>query len=250
MKSLTTSWNSSLLRTLFLSIKLTLSLAVLSPRGVLAQELPTLTENMPYAEARELLREAGWQASHSYYSPARIERLNSIEKSIITEFGFTELVGCPQTNQEVCVFRFNTAEGRQLTITTANSSEGNQPWIVNWELEGTEIEISQSLPILHQGKPYAEVRSILIGAGWKPIAQSHSSPYDRNISDELGYEELVTCSGTGLGWCSFEFSAQNGQKLGVTTVGGREMLLDSWSIEEGVELQPNIRSNVGKAHSI
>lgn len=227
MKHLTTGWSFPLFRTIVLS------LAVLIPRAAIAQQLPTLTENMPYAEARELLRDAGWQASYSYYPPARIERLNSTEESILARFGFSELVGCPETSAGLCVFQFNTADGRLLTINTANNSEGNQPSIVNWQLGGTEIEVSQSLPILHQDKPYAEVRSVLIEAGWQPIAQSHSSSYDRNISDELGYEELVTCSGTGLGWCSFAFSAPNGQELGVNTFGGQEMLLYNWSVAPG-----------------
>lgn len=213
------------------AIALSLELSVGNPISVVAQELPTLTQNMSYATARARLQNAGWQAAYSYYSPARIATLNAIEKYTINEFGFAEMVSCPATTPGLCNFKFVTADGQTLTITTTNNSAGKQPSIVRWQVEKAKIKLSQPLPILRQDIPYAEARKALIDAGWQPVPQSHSSPSDRDRANESGYQELETCSGTGLGWCIFQFrAAHDGQKLTVITAG-RDSTLYSWSIK-------------------
>jgi hypothetical protein len=213
-------------RLLLSAIAISLEFTVCSRISVSAQELPTLAKNMSYATARASLQAGGWQAAYSYYSPARVATLNAIEKYIISKFGFTELVACPATAGGLCQFKFATANGKVLTITTTNNSAGKQPLIVRWELEEAKIKLSQPLPILHQDISYAETRQALINAGWKPVPQSNSSP-----SNRFGYEELESCSGTGLGFCRFVFSATDGQKLYVTTAG-RNSTLYNWWIEK------------------
>ncbi|MEG4804993.1 hypothetical protein QUB63_30445 [Microcoleus sp. ARI1-B5] len=228
MKLKSISWHC-----LFLSaIALSLELTVCSRLSVSAQELPTLAKNMSYVAARARLQDAGWQAAYNYYSPGRIAALNAIEKYIITKFWFAELVACPETARGLCYFKFVTAEGKTLTITTTNNSAGKQPSIVRWEVEPAKFKLSQPLPMLRQDSPYAEVRQALINAGWQPVSDSYLSPSDRDRADRSGYPELQACSGTGLGFCSFIFSAANGQKLRVITAGQNSTLY-GWSIETG-----------------
>jgi hypothetical protein len=42
-----------------------------------------------------------------------------------------------------------------------------------------------------------------------------------------GYNEVVTCSGTGMGFCRFEFTGSGNQKLVVVT-GGSKSTLQKW----------------------
>lgn len=219
-------------RVLLSAIAISLEFTICSRIFVSAQELPTLAKNMSYAAARARLQDAGWQAAYNYYSPGRIAALNAIEKYIITKFWFAELVACPETARGLCYFKFVTAEGKTLTITTTNNSAGKQPSIVRWEVEPAKFKLSQPLPMLRQDSPYAEVRQALINAGWQPVTHSYLSPSDRDRAERSGYPELQACSGTGLGFCSFIFSAANGQKLRVITAGQNSTLY-GWSIESG-----------------
>ncbi|MBM0745801.1 hypothetical protein JOY44_31020 (plasmid) [Phormidium sp. CLA17] len=41
------------------------------------------------------------------------------------------------------------------------------------------------------------------------------------LIDKLGYNEVETCSGTGMGFCRFSFTNANGQKLAVVTVNNQ-----------------------------
>lgn len=229
MKRRSLGWHRLLLGAIALSIEL----IVCSCISVSAQELPTLAKNMSYAQARAGLQDAGWQAAYNnYYSPGRIAALNSIEKYIISKFWFAEQVACPETARGLCHFQFVTADGKTLTITTTNNSAEKQPSIVSWEVKPAKIKLSQPLPMLRQDNPYAEVRQALINAGWQPVSDSYLSPSDRDRADRSGYPELEACSGTGLGFCSFIFSADDGQKLRVITAGINSTLY-RWSLEEG-----------------
>ena len=39
---------------------------------------------------------------------------------------------------------------------------------------------------------------------------------------ELGYTEVIACSGTGMGFCRFEFTTADGRKLVVVTINNQE----------------------------
>jgi len=89
--------------------------------------------------------------------------------------------------------------------------------------------------------PYAQAREILIDAGWQAIETPILQRGDRffgateYIVKKLGYNEVVDCSGTGMGFCRFEFAAADQRKLVVITVNnqkGQHPILYRWSIEK------------------
>ena len=96
---------------------------------------------------------------------------------------------------------------------------------------------------LKKGMPYKEGRRILIEKGWQPIFPAYmgafpdlNDPTIKYIFDERGYQEVEACSGTGLGFCLFNFSNGAGKKLSVTTVNnqkggwkGQDITVWSWS---------------------
>jgi len=71
------------------------------------------------------------------------------------------------------------------------------------------------------GKHIDAARKVLIAHGWRPL-RPHEKPVDGDAAAELakrGVIEAETCSGTGVGYCAFEYRNTVGV-LGVTTVGG------------------------------
>ena len=73
-------------------------------------------------------------------------------------------------------------------------------------------------------RPITQARKALIAAGWKPV--NHGAAEDRADEREkdlakLGVIEVESCSGTGFGYCSFDYE-QAGAALAVTTVGDNE----------------------------
>ncbi len=111
---------------------------------------------------------------------------------------------------------------------------------------------AQEVPLLKQKMPYSEARELLINAGWQAVAPL--SPARGNeipilqrgdrffgameyIIKDLGYNEVVDCSGTGLGLCRFEFAAADGRKLVVSTASNdpradKPVVLYRWWIEK------------------
>ncbi|MBE9102874.1 hypothetical protein [Vacuolonema iberomarrocanum] len=77
------------------------------------------------------------------------------------------------------------------------------------------------------GLSYHEAREILIKEGWIPLTQRHLYPQEEpslqygtaRIFWDLGYWEVVSCSGTAEGFCRFEFSDPSSRKLVVVTAG-------------------------------
>ncbi|MDB9452677.1 hypothetical protein [Dolichospermum circinale] len=99
------------------------------------QELPKLKQNMPYSKAREMLLEAGWQAIFNR------EILNS-ERSAPVDYFFTkkeytEIQDCAGSGLGLCYFRFESAYGEILYVTTANNG-ANQETIFGWRIEEQE----------------------------------------------------------------------------------------------------------------
>ena len=100
------------------------------------------------------------------------------------------------------------------------------------------IAVAQTIPKnLKQGMPYAQARKTLLNSGWQAVA--HSPNRDRfgamnYLINKLGYNEVETCSGTGMGFCRFSFTNANGQKLAVVTVNnqpGQQPKLQRWWID-------------------
>lgn len=101
---------------------------------------------------------------------------------------------------------------------------------------------AQEVPRLRQKMPYAQARKILLNAGWQaieiPVLQR--DPFRGTVEyivKGLGYNEVVDCSGTGRGFCRFEFGAADGRKLVVITVNnqrGRQPILSHWLVEKNL----------------
>jgi hypothetical protein len=77
------------------------------------------------------------------------------------------------------------------------------------------------------GLSYRKARKILVEEGWIPRTQRHFySQEERSLQSgsgkvfwNLGYWEVVSCTGTAEGFCRFEFSDPSGRKLVVITAG-------------------------------
>ena len=99
------------------------------------------------------------------------------------------------------------------------------------------VTSAQEVPKLKQKMSYGNARKILIDSGWQAILLSPNRDW-RQVGTgttrfrDLGYDEVVACSGTGLGFCRFEFASADNRKLVVVTAGGAQHpLLYRWSIE-------------------
>ena len=98
---------------------------------------------------------------------------------------------------------------------------------------------AKDLPIpLKVGQAYEQGRAALLRAGWRPVT-AHTSPagralcyriVDENLQGaeaalaarepECQYEEIQSCSGTGMGYCNMQFHDGNGSTLAVVTTEG------------------------------
>ena len=100
------------------------------------------------------------------------------------------------------------------------------------------IAIAQAIPqTLKQGMPYAQARKTLLNSGWQAVALSPNRDLFGAMNyliNKLGYNEVETCAGTGMGFCRFSFTNANGQKLAVVTVNnqpGQKPKLQRWWID-------------------
>lgn len=93
---------------------------------------------------------------------------------------------------------------------------------------------AQTVPRLQQGQPYTQVRQTVTAEGWQPAASNARSPQNLNgfesyIVNTLGYREMKSCAGTGLGACRFEFTS--GGRTLVLITAGEEPRLERWWVE-------------------
>ncbi len=87
---------------------------------------------------------------------------------------------------------------------------------------------SLKTPALQKEMSYEAARQLIIDAGWQPLVTTTDNPQDGTKSwRDRGYNEVISCSGTGMGFCRFEFTGSGHQKLVVVT-GGRESTLQKW----------------------
>lgn len=84
---------------------------------------------MPYAAAREILLDAGWQAQNS---PAEAEQDAAL--TYLIERGYSEVVSCSGTGLGLCAFEFIDAEGHQLSVSTTHNQPGEEPVLFRWWL--------------------------------------------------------------------------------------------------------------------
>ena len=86
-------------------------------------------------------------------------------------------------------------------------------------------------PKLSARQTILEANRLLIADGWRPAPEKTPTPEERRLSS-VALESLSTCSGTGVGYCRFDYR-RDLQRLSVVTVPsepGRPSVgrVDSW----------------------
>ena len=82
-------------------------------------------------------------------------------------------------------------------------------------LLGTVVQAAP-MPELTARQSILDADRFLVAAGWRPSPQQKPSAADRAWS-KVSLESLSTCSGTGAGFCRFDYM-RNSQRLSVVTV--------------------------------
>ncbi|MBX3281089.1 MAG: hypothetical protein KF756_01290 [Acidobacteria bacterium] len=92
-------------------------------------------------------------------------------------------------------------------------------------------------PVFKKGEDYSSVRKKLEKAGWTPYRRDDADTYYDDSLDANGkqirstYPELNTCSGTGVGYCTFTWLSPRRRPATITTVGGDEFQYSSRSYD-------------------
>ena len=68
---------------------------------------------------------------------------------------------------------------------------------------------------LSAGQPILEADAVLLGSGWRPSPQHHPLDLDQQRAG-VPLSSLSACSGTGQGYCRFDYH-RNGRQLSVVT---------------------------------
>lgn len=96
---------------------------------------------------------------------------------------------------------------------------------------------SRVLP-LTAGQPILEADAVLLSSGWRPHPQNAPQKIDQQRAG-VPLSSLSACSGTGIGFCRFDYR-RNGRQLSVVTVpvpgaASRERaiggIVDRWWVE-------------------
>jgi hypothetical protein len=111
---------------------------------------------------------------------------------------------------------------------------------ISMQVSAKELSIK-----IKQGMSYIEARKILLDAGWQTVT-AHTTPngtpvcfkdQDQEQEDEslanseaCNYEEIDTCSGTGMGFCGMNFFDGEETYLSIITAGGEPPAaeINSW----------------------
>ncbi len=115
---------------------------------------------------------------------------------------------------------------------------GSNTGTVNINNNTYNVKASEELPInISQRMPYEQAREALLKKGWQTIAM-HTTP---NLSpvcwsswageESCKFQEIDSCSGSGMGFCLMYFHDGKGKFLQVRTVGGSppDARIDTWS---------------------
>lgn len=91
------------------------------------------------------------------------------------------------------------------------------------KLAAEEQTCAGAVPTIN-GMPISRARKALIAAGWQPVAHgdpdAHTGEREKALAG-LGVIEVDSCSGTGFGYCAFDYR-KGTATLGVITVGEDE----------------------------
>lgn len=83
------------------------------------------------------------------------------------------------------------------------------------------------------GIPIAEARTLLAQHGWKPVTRNRTADETGYAIADLvkqGFTEVDDCSGTGFGFCRFDYAGSAGT-LGVTTVGDGDLPVADYAVQ-------------------
>lgn len=155
-------------------------------------------------------------------SPPTLESDSSVVAS-------SELADAPQGNPE------SAPEGPTTELSSGVTATENIDDDVALQSDPIEpadlVSLTLNLPDA-QGMPYGDVRDRIIASGWIPHTFAGTTGPDSDFHDstvqameQLGFSEVKFCSGTGQGFCRFEFvyedrTADNGPLLVITTAAG------------------------------
>jgi len=73
-----------------------------------------------------------------------------------------------------------------------------------------------SFVTLQSGQSIVQANAALTASGWKPAPEREVLDFEKILS-RADLKALASCSGTGLGFCRYDY-ARNGQRLFVVTV--------------------------------
>ena len=82
-----------------------------------ALPVPSIKQNMPYAQARKMLIDAGWQTTWTHL---RWPSPNTFVQTIF-DYGWTEVDDCSGTGLGLCRFIFQDAARRSLVVSTSSN---------------------------------------------------------------------------------------------------------------------------------
>jgi hypothetical protein len=130
-------------------------------------------------------------------------------------------------------------------LSVANSALALSETEQRKQVQKQQLAQVQHLPIPNlNGLTYHEARKKLMAEGWQPRTiplnyrdEGTAESGNALIFIKQGYEEVVDCSGTGMGYCLFEFSDVYGNFLKVVTAGqedpeeGIYAKVSNWSLD-------------------
>lgn len=88
------------------------------------------------------------------------------------------------------------------------------------------------------GLPIHLARKVLLAEGWQPNQEPAEEADGYYAEARKLLPELDTCSGTGFGFCRYEYSKEVTQNLIVITAGETLPLVNGFSVQCAVETQP------------
>ena len=107
---------------------------------------------------------------------------------------------------------------------------------------------AQIPPMYSYKEEYMNIRNDAINGGWQPRTGRSMTSSDKKFIQRTGFVELITCSGTGRGFCAFEFE-DKGYRLKVITVPGirnNKMVVDKPTVDGMFLLVPKREVNSWK----
>lgn len=107
-----------------------------------ATEVVGLRKDMPYAEARDLLLEQGWQPS-SPDQPGNEANLSILAVRELYDFGYQEVKDCSGTGLGLCRLEFTRGDREVLAVSVTTANEEAEPYVWDWSTTGKATESAE-----------------------------------------------------------------------------------------------------------